>query len=380
MDMVSDYFLLFKTAQSEFRAWKELNKSSKSETFPIIELTRGRKISGSGEGIPEENWASTEGIYAFQSNVDKVKDLFKQSNRTILDITREENLFCYELAEISKSNNGYENWVNFVNNLKLDMGDVIPTIQVNPDENEDATQYKTNIITQTKSLMDISNGVAYRASVIIDLEFVYDLTLLKDEINNYIEQGNDFYIILDHEFIIPRSGIVHAARTHGLIENIAKIIPNAIFVILSTSFPKVIDDIGDPNHDSFPQEEVFLFQQISSKAPTLTIKYGDYGSINPVRNDLQFASGWRPRIDFPTSRNKTFYYREKRVTTYKDHYVSVAKNVVSDARFEELKDSWGVKMIKEAANGNPAGKSPSFWISVRMEIHINQQLKRLGLT
>ena len=118
----------------------------------------------------------------------------------------------------------------------------------------------------------------------------------------------------------------------------------------------------------------------------VAISYGDYGSINPLRNDLVFTRGWRPRIDFPTSKNRIFYYREKRskdkggtYSSYGSHYVSVAKKVVGNGAFEDIPESWGVKQIKSAARGFPPGKSPSFWISVRMEIHMLQQIKRLGL-
>lgn len=49
--MASDYFLLFKTAQAEFRAWDVLSSNAKEHVFPIVELTRGRKIPKSGKDI-----------------------------------------------------------------------------------------------------------------------------------------------------------------------------------------------------------------------------------------------------------------------------------------------------------------------------------------
>tara|TARA_B100001971_G_C18140408_1_gene510073 strand:+ start:525 stop:701 length:177 start_codon:yes stop_codon:yes gene_type:complete len=58
--------------------------------------------------------------------------------------------------------------------------------------------------------------------------------------------------------------------------------------------------------------------------------------------------------------------------------VSVAKKVVSNSSFEDIPESWGVQQIKAAANGSPPGKAPSFWISVRMEIHMRQQIIRLS--
>jgi hypothetical protein len=97
--------------------------------------------------------------------------------------------------------------------------------------------------------------------------------------------------------------------------------------------------------------------------------------------------GWYPRIDFPTSQKKIYYYREGREKIapkvygpYDLPYINVAKNILKDSQFEDIPKSWGVKQIKSAAGGSPPGMAPSFWISVRMEIHMLQQLKRLALS
>ena len=104
--------------------------------------------------------------------------------------------------------------------------------------------------------------------------------------------------------------------------------------------------------------------------------------------DVVARGGWRPRIDFPTSKKKTFYYREKRAvrkvdgkdvfSDYGAHYVSVAKKVLASPLFEDIPTSWGVRQIRSASVGSPPSKAPSFWISVRMEIHLLQQIARLG--
>lgn len=386
--MASDYFLLFKTAQAEFRAWDVLSSNAKEHVFPIVELTRGRKIPKSGKDIPEERWLDTEGIYDFDKSIAKVQGAFGERERVIIDLTREAGLTCFEIGALSKSQNGYERWVEFLNDKKGNFRDLIPTLLANPSDEEGQEDYKTNIGDQLDSLMQEFSGVAYRASVLIDPDFLYDLIILGDKINGHLDNGKNFWIELDHEFVRPGMGLLHAARTLGLIEEILKIIPRAQVIILSTSFPNSIEELGDPEADSFPMEEVLLFDEIEKNLmPGATIHYGDYGSINPVRNDQVFArGGWRPRIDFPTSKKRTYYYREKRnkdedgvSSSYASHYVSVANKVIGNSLFEDIPESWGVKQIKAAASGTPPGKAPSFWISVRMEIHMLQQIKRLGL-
>lgn len=402
--MASDYYLLFKTAQAEFRAWNNLKPSAKSSVFPIVELTRGRKIPradknffGEGEHLPEENWVNHTGIYDFFRNVENSREAFIDCEKVIIDLTREDSLSCKEIEDLAISDDGYQKWIDFLNAEKVNYQSLIPTLLVNPSENENEEEYKQNLELQFSAISDEFSGVAYRASVLIDTDFIYDLMLLANRINDALERGKQFWVILDHEFIRPGMGLLHASTTSGLIETITELIPNAQIVILSTSFPKSIIDLGNPDSDSFPMEEIFLFEEIKKNiGERNSIHYGDYGSINPMRNDIVGFSGWRPRIDFPSSvKKRTFYYREKRDVIgeivedgnkkkiygpYGSHYVSVANKIVNDDAFEDMPDSWGVAQIKLAKDGTPPGKSPSFWISVRMEIHIMQQLKRMMLS
>jgi hypothetical protein len=65
---------------------------------------------------------------------------------------------------------------------------------------------------------------------------------------------------------------------------------------------------------------------------------------------------------------------------YSKHYASVARDVVNFAPYyENLIPSWGNKNIVAASHDKVPSNSPSHWISVRMEIHIVQVLKKLSL-
>jgi hypothetical protein len=58
----------------------------------------------------------------------------------------------------------------------------------------------------------------------------------------------------------------------------------------------------------------------------------------------------------------------------------VARKVTADLRFPTTYNSnWGIKQIISSKNGNAPGSAPSYWISVRMAIFIEMQLKRLKL-
>lgn len=378
--MANEYFLLFKTAQAEMRCWKNFQNERKNEIVPIVELTRGRKKPGSGKGVPEEQWPEHPGIFDYQKNIDAVLELFRESTSLIVDITREPSLSCAELTEIASSDGAYQKWHDFCFELqKKGLDDLIPTILVNPSDGEGVDDYKENLKGQFDALASRFGAVSYRASVLYDTEFMYDIALLADDINLHMKDGGRFILIIDHEFIRTRTGLLHALRTSKIIQHVRSFVPKAEIVVLATSFPSNVTELGGEDEGAFRAEEVFLYDEIMrSINDNEGIYYGDYGSINPIRNDLVFArGGWRPRIDFPTKDRAFFYYREKRDGgTYAPHYASVARNVISDAKYDPLPGSWGDKRIVEAAMGNVPSSSPSYWISVRMEIFLQRQAAR----
>ncbi|MDB5589293.1 MAG: hypothetical protein JWP26_4263 [Devosia sp.] len=389
--MDSDYVLMLKTAQSELRAWKNLPKSVKDHILPVVELSRGRKASRDDD-LDGPSLRNLPGAYAFRRSATNTFETLKDQGTIILDVTREDSLSCHELDALSDSTDGYQAWRDFVASSAKVVNSIIPTIIINPKDTDTPQQYSQDLFAQIDALFQSYPGVAYRASVLEDSDFLYDISLLRDRININIDNGKKFILIMDHEFIRPSTGTIHAVRTSGLVNRAFDLIPGANVVIMATSFPKSIEDIGNSEHDTFPIEERYLFEQVknNTKSENYKVTYGDYGSINPQRNDM-ITTGWRPRIDFPTPNRRTFYYREKRnmigrdtITNkpiyddYSSHYKSVANKVILDPQFAALPNSWGCDQIMLAANSIVPGKNPSFWISVRMEIHVQQMVRTLN--
>lgn len=403
--MSDEYFLLFKTADAEKRAWKNLDKVRKKAIFPIVELSRGRKLRGrgkdaAGNNLTAEKLIKEKNIYGFEKNCNSAFELMSDCENYFIDLTREPSLSCYEIEQLSDSDNGYQRWVQFVVSAKIDHPRILPTLIVNPSENENEEEYLDNLSSQFRTFSENFDAIAYRASLLEDEEFLYDLFALKSKIEKFQKHGGVFYVFLDHEFIRPSNGDAHSERTSGIISSILNELPSVKIVILATSFPKYVTDIGKEDHDVFRVEEMYLYEKI--KESHEEILYGDYGSINPIRNDeVIMTSGWRPRIDFVSCDEELFvyYFREKRDVVgqtsvkiqgvlkkknihapYSDHYTSVAKKVIGfKPYYEDLKPSWGNEEIKSASKGSVPSNSPSHWISVRMEIHIVQVLKYLGL-
>ena len=105
--------------------------------------------------------------------------------------------------------------------------------------------------------------------------------------------------------------------------------------------------------------------------------------MNPQRNDnIIMANGWLPKIDVALPR-LVYYKRERRpkgTTAYSSTYELVARLATADSRFPLSQiDIWGIRQIVDCSMGSVPSSQPSFWISVRMNTHICQQLLRLGL-
>ncbi|WP_114011714.1 beta family protein [Cohaesibacter intestini] len=401
---MENYFLLFKTADAEKRAWRNLVAQRRSAITPIVELSRGKKKRNAGkdaDGKPltAEQLLSTFGVYGFERNWQTSLELLGDCEWFFLDLTREPSLSCAEIEQISGSNNGYEKWTSFVLDRRDEGISVRPTLIVNPAEEDDETSYVADLRSQFNTFASNFSEIAYRVAISEDDEFLFDLISLKGEIDSFQGSGGRFFVILDHEYVRPGNGLVHSKRTKQVISSIYSELKQVEIVVLATSFPKSVTDIGDEEHSIFRVEEMFLYEEV--KKTHAKIKYGDYGSINPVRNDeVIITQGWRPRIDFVSRHNglNTYYFREKRkvvgttevvvkgerktkniLAPYSTHYRSVATKVTSFSPFyQAIRSSWGEDEIVAAAGGSVGSNSPSHWISVRMEIHISQVLKHFG--
>lgn len=387
--MSKKYYLLLKTAQAEFRAWRYTDSVSRNKLSPIIEVTRGRKNRGrgvhpDGQELSYDELRQTAGVFGFDSNLTWIAGNMAEHPGYILDLTREPGLECKEVLDLKLSLNGYENWISFYKKFYDSGHRVYPTLQVTVQDGDTEQTYVSNIRQQFQKLSALSDKIFYRASVIEDSEFFLDIVCMRDDINQYLSGGDrEFFVILDHGFIRSGTASIHAIRTAGYIASLRNIIPNCQIVVIGTSFPRDVEELGDPESGSFRTEESYLYDEVlrMTNAP-IGIEYGDYGSINPERFD-GITRGWRPRVDYPTNSRRILYEREKRSgqgAAYSAHYKSVAKKVAAKSEF--LSDNlscWGRTMIEDAANRVVPGSAPSFWISVRMQIFIEQQIRRLGL-
>lgn len=190
---------------------------------------------------------------------------------------------------------------------------------------------------------------------------------------------NRLKIIIDCGYVPQASHQNVAKKCIARISNIKTIITTPCeYIVSSTSFPNNVRDLGDLDTDTFSISEINMYNCI--RQTHNDVIYSDYASINPIRNDtITMARGWIPRIDVPLP-DEIFYYKQRRpkgVSAYASTYIQVAQSVCFDQRFPSDLGIWGIEQIKACAAGGTPSASPSFWISVRMNIHVAQQVKRI---
>jgi hypothetical protein len=352
------YSVIIKTGEAEIRAIENSDKNILNQIFPLIEITRGRKVT-------RNNIES----YPFDKRLSKLKEALN-GQVVAFDLTSEDALSSKEIDDLYDPTNGYQKWVDFLVQIKNEnvFKEIVPTILLNADD----ANFNNNLLLQVQNLKQNFTSILYRNSI-LDENCYDDFELLRSEF-----QGITLYVMVDCGYTPQASHKSFSAKAIARFTNIKTVLNgiNANYTINATSFPNNVTELGDVLNDTFSISEIQIHKDISEKFPD--IFYGDYASINPIRNDtVTMARGWVPRIDVALQ-NYIYYYKKRRgVFAYAPIYTQVAQSVVSDSRFPNMENNWGTQQITNCAKGNTPSSSPNFWISVRMNIHLAQQVKRL---
>lgn len=368
---MAEYYLIVKTGDAEMRALEQSSAKVLKCITPIVELTRGRKLP-SKEKDPEKRKLEKP-KYPYDKKLERIKAVLS-GKKVFFDLTSDEGLMSDEINALYAPEGGYQNWVSLLVSLKASgsFSELIPTIVVSAKDPD----IDGSIIAQTQKLCEHFDAIAYRSDIFDDNCY----NDIETNIAPYLN-GKKLYIIVDCSYVIQATIHQYTERVKARVNNLKTIIPDGTEIIVSaTSFPRNIGEIGNDDSDSFKLSEVAISKDLIASG--ISVHYSDYGSINPVRNDtIVMAHGWIPRIDVPLE-DSFFYYRERRKDSkeYAETYKRVAKVVVNMVDFPtDMDDNWGIKQIRACAADFSPASAPAFWISVRMCIHLEQQVKRLAL-
>ncbi|MCI6695050.1 MAG: beta family protein [Campylobacter sp.] len=324
------YFPALKTRSSELKAFSKLE--NKNGILPILALTKSR--------ISKNN-----PIGSIDKKMNELKEDFKNIH-FILDVSTEESLINSEIGDLLVSDDGFKNWVEFIKKYKRDFKNLIPCIHFSPDSSVDVKKQILNLdefeilalrLPGDEDLNEYLNIIDNREKIILILDCLdkYNELNLSNDINNF-------------------KGLIY----------------------LASNFPKTLAE--NEGVIELKEQEYYL-KNLSSK-----YCYGDYGCAYPVRYDM-IARSWIPRIDIPVINNDeaVVYYKKNRTdenTSTEEAYIKIAQKLWENEIIRRLNivDNWGYKFFMDAAKyGTIFGKSPSFWISVRMNIYMSLTLNKM---
>jgi hypothetical protein len=343
----SKYFPILKTTVSEIRALRQLNCTESSNIHPIFELTKSRKSKHDEIG----------NVY---KRIEEIAELVNE-NWFILDLTSEDSLSNPQIESFFDDHNNFENWRQFVHSLKDRALNVCPVIQAYDDTSTEELLTQMNDFSETCEMFAIRLKPEY-----LDMEIS----------NRLIQTAQDFNfkIIFDMEYVDESNFDFVTNQFAVFMEQcLQKEMHLSSIVLCSSSFPPMV------NHkNQFSGQlntfEKSAYERITSRLPQLNCFYGDYGSVHPFRNDIT-AYNWVPRIDYPLYSSVVFCRKQREIGGYKD----CANRLVLMSEFiSNPIDSWGYQEIIDACT-KPNGKSPSYWISVRINLHISRTLDWLSI-
>lgn len=342
------YIPNLKTSDSELRALRNLSPSVRERLLPAFEITRSRVTKKLPKG----------------SVFRRAEQLIEASGSSnfILDVTTEPDLMNEEMVAFFDEAGGYSNWRTFVSEAFAP--EVIPCLLF--DEGGVETEFKK----QVQRFGESHARVALRTSA----------TDRKDAAKLYqwaIEElGFDRIVVIGSLYFLER-GLqpVYFDRCRQFLTEVMGNRPPGLLAFPGSSFPKAVGSNGYGADDGgeFPASELPLFEQLQSTFPNMPLVYSDYASVHPIRYPTKGGS-WVPRIDIFDRGNFVF----SRLRSSDGGYAAAARNIVKQ-HGAGLPDCWGGDQIKSAATGVVPGRSPSFWISARINMWITQRTLALSL-
>lgn len=344
--MISQVYIPnLKTSDAELRALRYLSADVKDRILPAFELTRSRVTPKAPEGSVyrrAEQLLETYGEREF-----------------VIDLTTENDLLNSEMESFFDEANGYEKWRAFL--VQTFSRGVIPSLQYIEEGSRE------NFQLQAARLAERFGRVAIRASVFdVEARTLYAWASEAVGDSNVILMGSLF-------FLDPESQGIYFSRCTQFLNSVVGNSRPAAIAFPASSFPKSvgIKPYGDDADGEFPALELPLYSSLKRTYGNLPLVYADYASVHPIRYPTRGGS-WVPRID--VFANGNFAYR--RLRNDDGGYVQAARNVVGD--FGSLLPAcWGADQIRQAATGVLPGRSPSFWISARINMWVTQQARSL---
>lgn len=337
------YSPVIRTRRAELVGLSEIQDPYSLGLLPLFELTRSRRTKSNPEGAVE---ASVEAM------INVVDDAF-----FVVDVTTQKSLTNSEVERLLDADDRFKGWTDFVVNSLPETA--IPVVHLTDPFEADS------VSSQVEAFLRVKPGIALR----IPSEFE-EIDGLVQTINRSLGSFADVAVYADVGMVGQKGYPGALARAREIAAIFSELEPG-LFAPIASSFPSTVTPFGDVT-GVIRLFEVGLSDTILSEFDDMHVIHGDYACIHPL--DMEgVAMNWVPRVDVPLD-DSLYYYRFRR---HEGGYVRAASAVLSDRRYVEIK-CWANENIKLASDGKPVGKSPAFWISARLNMHVERQLRRLG--
>lgn len=311
--------------------------------LPLFELTRSRRTKSNPEGSVE-------------LSLEALLKIVEESS-FVVDVTSLNSLTNAEVEKLLDPSENFKIWRDFCSGNLPETA--IPVVHLtDPYDSQ-------SVSVQIENFMARHGCVALRIPSDFD-----DIEELITTVQGQLGDLSDVAVYADVGLVTERGLSGAKARAREIALAVSELRPG-LLASLASSFPSTVTPYGD-KRGQFSLQEVALSDYLKEEFAEINCVHGDYACIHP--KDMEgMAINWVPRVDVPLE-SSLFYYRHRR---HEGGYIRAAAGAFADADYVPL-NCWADENIKLAAAGNPAGKAPAFWISVRLNFHIERQLVRLG--
>ena len=337
------YVAILRTREAELKAFRHLDAETRSSLLPVMEFTRSRR------GKKNPSGAVAKCVEEVLSMMDD--DYF------IADVTTLTALGSSETQALLDPTNSFGNWRSFVAGLGRTC---IPVIHLTDPFSAQSVRDQAVALVRNSGLVAVRIPPGYP-----------DVAVLEQELMSALGDLKRVILICDAGFVDRNSYSQIAIAAFLTLQHFGSRTLHSI--IASSCFPPsvVLPNYGGDAYGKFALLEVAMSDWMKAQAGLGHVLHGDYGLIYP-EDVISTATRWVPRVDVPLN-TELFYHRYRRDV---GGYVEAAKRALRDPDYR-LIPCWAHDNVTEAANGTPMGRSPSHWIAVRVNFHLNRQVSRL---
>ncbi|MGY3233370.1 hypothetical protein ACVMAJ_000260 [Bradyrhizobium sp. USDA 4448] len=337
------YIPNLKTSDSELRAIRQLSAAVRERILPAFEITRSRVTKKLPRGSVSR----------------RAEQLVEASaiSRFILDVTTETDLMNEEMQAFFDEAGGYSRWRAFI--ASAFGSEIIPCLLYVDGGSEQDFRRQVEQLATKHEMVALRTSATDREDTLRlyrwALEVVPAERIIIIGSLYFLDQGlQQLYFDRARDFITTVIG--NRPRPKAL-------------AFPGSSFPKTVGSppYGQDDGGKFSAMEVPLYSELRTAYPQLPLVYSDYAAVHPIRYPTK-GGGWVPRIDIHDQGSFAF----SRLRQPDGGYAAAARNIVAQYG-NRLPDCWGSDQIKLAATGAVPGRSPSFWISARINMWITQR-------